>query len=215
MKMIDYVAPKFELDGFNCPHCGAFAHQLWKLSVLAASNNVNRDYDEVQNLSTCLCNKCKNFSYWQNGEIIYPNTSTAPLSSINMPENVLNNYNEARSIFEKSPNASAALLRLAIQKICVVLGEKGKNINDDIASLVKKGLPPNIQKTLDIVRVVGNNAVHPGEINIDDDPAIALVLFKLLNLIVDTMITQPKEISGLFDSLPDRDKNAIEKRDSK
>lgn len=25
----DYVAPEFDVDAFNCPHCAAYAHQEW------------------------------------------------------------------------------------------------------------------------------------------------------------------------------------------
>ncbi|WP_424033423.1 DUF4145 domain-containing protein [Methylocella sp.] len=49
-----------------------------------------------------------------------------------------------------------------MQKLCVELGEKGKNIDDDIANLVKKGLSPELQQALDILRVIGNEAVHHG-----------------------------------------------------
>ncbi|SPF51423.1 conserved hypothetical protein [Candidatus Desulfosporosinus infrequens] len=211
---MEYTAPEFGLDAFDCPQCGAFAHQIWKHCVLATNGDSN-DFISIENLSVSLCGRCKEFSYWNKvREMIYPSKSIAPLPTIDMPEDVSKDYNEARSIFEKSPRASAALLRLAIQKICVALGEKGKNINDDIAILVTKGLPTSIQKALDIVRVVGNNAVHPGEINIDDNPSIALSLFKLLNLIVDTMITQPKEINELFDFLPEGARRSIERRDS-
>lgn len=210
--MNDYIAPKLTLDGFNCPYCGAFTHQVWRYNINAYHQNLSML--QLKGLSVATCSKCRENSYWLDDEMIHPSKSIAPLPSYDMPEEVAKDYNEARSIFEKSPKASAALLRLAIQKLCVVLGESGKNINNDIAFLVKKGLPSRIQKALDIVRVVGNNAVHPGEISIDDNPDIALSLFKLSNLIVDSMITQPKEIDGLFDSLPEGSKKAIEKRDS-
>ena len=105
------------------------------------------------------------------------------------------------------------MLRLVIQKICIHLGEPGKEINKDIGSLVKKGLSPKIQKALDIVRVVGNESVHPGQIDLSDDPATTAKLFELINIIADTMITQPKEIDKLFDSLPEGKKEAIQKRD--
>lgn len=211
--MTDYIAPEFNLDGFNCPHCGAFAHQIWRDRV-DANNRFGMPKD-LEELTAVTCSKCDENSYWINNRMVYPSKSLAPLASLDMPEDVVNDYNEARSIFEKSPRSAAALLRLAIQKLCVTLGESGKNINGDIAFLVKKGLPVRIQMALDVVRVVGNNAVHPGEISIDDNPAIALSLFTLINIIVDAMISQPKEIEKLFQYLPQGAKNAIEKRDSK
>jgi hypothetical protein len=129
------------------------------------------------------------------------------------PDDVKLDYDEARNIFGGSPRASAALLRLAIQKLCVHLGQKGKNLNDDIGELAKAGLPVKIQQALDIVRVTGNNAVHPGEIKIDDDPAIALNLFYLVNVIVENMITQPRQIAEKFGALPDRAREQIARRD--
>jgi len=99
--------------------------------------------------------------------------------------------------------------------LCKDLGEKGKNINDDISNLAKKGLPIKIQKSLDIVRVIGNNAVHPGLIDIKDDQETANKLFHLINLIVDVMVSQPKEIDKIYDNLPEKDKEAINKRNNK
>ncbi|ADT88257.1 hypothetical protein vfu_B01540 [Vibrio furnissii NCTC 11218] len=106
-------------------------------------------------------------------------------------------------------------MRLCIQKLCKELGGKGKNINDDIAVLVKNGLPVKIQQALDVVRVVGNNAVHPGEISLEDHPQVVTALFNLINMIVDNQITQPKQVAELFAFLPENAKSAVEKRDTK
>src|SRR4030095_1883409 len=125
-----------------------------------------------------------------------------------------NDYFEASSISTKSPRGAAALLRLAIQKLCIHLGQTGKNINDDIANLVKAGLPAQIQKALDIVRVIGNNAVHPGVIDLNDKPDTVHTLFTLINQIVQDRITQPKEIDSLYNTLPEEARKAIEKRDT-
>eukprot|EP01031_Cornospumella_fuschlensis_P049643 gene49643-60771_t len=78
-----------------------------------------------------------------------------------LPENVLSIYNEAANIVNSSPRGALALLRLAIQELCINLGESGKDLNKDIGNLVSKGLLPDVQKALDVVRVIGNNAVHP------------------------------------------------------
>ncbi|NVO05159.1 MAG: DUF4145 domain-containing protein [Rhodoferax sp.] len=88
-------------------------------------------------------------------------------------------------------------------------------MNEDIAALVQNGLPLRVQQALDVVRVVGNNSVHPGEMNIEDQPQTALALFGLVNLIVENQITQPKHVANLFSSLPDGAKNAVSKRDGK
>lgn len=145
--------------------------------------------------------------------MVYPDASLVPLANPDLSVEIAQDYSEAGQIVDRSPRGSCALLRLAIQKLCVELGEAGRNINDDIASLVRKGLDIKIQQALDIVRVVGNNAVHPGQIDLKDDRDIALKLFGLVNLIADVMISQPKHIQELFDSLPGTAKDAIERRD--
>jgi hypothetical protein len=103
---------------------------------------------------------------------------------------------------------------VAIQKLCKELGESGDNINDDIASLVRKGLDPRIQKAMDFLRVVGNNAVHPGQIDLRDDHSTAEALFGLVNLICEKMISEPKHVEELYQKLPEEVRKKIEKRDA-
>jgi len=114
---------------------------------------------------------------------------------------------------QKSPRGAAALLRLCIQKLCMELGEKGKDLNTDIKNLVAKGLPEGVQKSLDIVRVIGNESVHPGQIDLRDDMETAKVLFKLVNLIAEKMITEPKEVEEIYNILPEEKRQQIKKRD--
>ena len=70
-----------------------------------------------------------------------------------------------------------------------------------------------IQKALDFVRVTGNNAVHPGEMDIKDDKDLVNKMFKLVNMVVEEQITKPNELDELFKKLPERAIKAIEKRD--
>ncbi len=146
--------------------------------------------------------------------MIYPNSGTAPMPSPDMPNDIRLDYEEARSIVSQSPRGAAALLRLCIQKLCKELGEGGKDINSDIKNLVAKGLPPTIQQSLDIVRVIGNEAVHPGQIDLTDDVETAVSLFGLLNYIVEDRITRPKEVATLYAMLPSNKIKGIEDRDN-
>ena len=116
---------------------------------------------------------------------------------------------------DESPRGAAALLRLSIQMLCKELGESGKKLDDAIANLVKKGLSPIVQKSLDIVRVIGNEAVHPGTIDLNDNKDTARELFSLVNLIAEQMISIPKKVDSLYEKLPPEKRTAIEERDKK
>lgn len=128
---------------------------------------------------------------------------------------MLRDYEEAGRIVSESPRGAAALLRLAIQKLCVVLGEIGEKIDDDIKSLVKKGLTPMVQQALDAVRVIGNESVHPGTLDLKGDRDTAMRLFSLVNIIAEQMVSNPKHVQELYDKLPESKRKAIEKRDQR
>ena len=172
-------------------------------------------YSDVYNLFLSLCYNCEKSAIWIHDRLVYPAVGEVPQANPDMPEDIRRDYDEAGAILSQSPRGAAALIRLAIQKLCRELGQPGKNINDDIGELVRGGLDPRIQQALDVVRVVGNGAVHPGQIDLRDDRATAETLFKLLNLVVDKMISEPKHVAEIYSSLPAGALSAIERRDGK
>ena len=172
-------------------------------------------YREAINLNLSQCYNCNKVAIWVHTNLIFPNKKIGLQPNPDLPAQIARDYEEARAILGDSPRGAAALLRLCVQKICIHLGEKGKNIDDDIASLVTKGLNPLVQKSLDTVRVIGNEAVHPGVIDLDDDRDTASQLLILINSIADQMISHPKKIEELYGKLPISKREAIEKRDSK
>lgn len=169
----------------------------------------------VGELNLARCTHCNRFTLWFQSKMIYPSETGTPLPNPDLNDDIKTDYMEAREIVNKSPRGASALLRLSIQKVSKQLGKPGKNINDDIASLVKDGLPATVQKALDIVRVIGNNAVHPGQLDLTDNVETAHKLFDLVNLIAQVMITQPKEIEALYGTLPEPQRKAIDDRDKK
>jgi hypothetical protein len=124
-----------------------------------------------------------------------------------MPGNVLDLYEEARAVLNDSARAAAALLRLAVEHLVrhILKGDSADHLYTDIGKLVERGLLPKVQQSLDAVRVIGNNMVHPGKITFDDDREVALALFPLVNIIVEQMIAHPKQVSDLYENMiPDR-----------
>jgi hypothetical protein len=208
-----FQKPKTNAKSFTCPHCGIFAMQVWSEFMTNFDREYTSGWELQSNMNVGKCDHCSKITIWLDNEMIYPSKSSVPLPNEDLGEDIKKDYNEATEIIEKSPKSASALLRLAIQKLCKQLGESGENINDDIGKLVKKGLPAKIQQSLDIVRVIGNESVHPGQINLDDDKNTAYKLFDLVNIIANTMITQPKEINNLYNNLPTEKLKGITERD--
>lgn len=209
MSATPYKAPQLNASAFNCPICTAYSAQIWG-DMGPVISGVWRPTKDGR---ISICSHCGATAIWYQGALIHPGSSPAPLPNSDLPAEVAADYREARDILPKSPRGATALLRLAIQKLCGSLGESGKDLNGDIASLVKKGLPVRLQQALDTVRVIGNNAVHPGQIDIRDDTDTATILFELVNMISDSMIGQPKRVEAVYSKLPQSQLDAIKKRD--
>jgi hypothetical protein len=167
-------------------------------------------------LAISICHSCEDFSLWVNEEIVYPKQLVIDPPNKDMNPDIQELYIEAGNIIIDSPKGAAALLRLALQKLLIQLGETDRNIDKNIKSLVAKGLSPKMQQALDFVRVIGNEAVHPGEIDLNDNKEIAINLFKILNFIAHNMISTPKQISEMYDEIiPDNKKKQINARDGR
>ncbi len=206
-----YFAPGYKKKQFTCPHCGVLANQDWAHIV-----EYNYKYSPFYQIdrSKCSNENCQQECLWMDGKMVVPDMEGIPYPNDDLSDEIKGDYMEARSILSRSPRGASALLRLGLQKLCKQLGEPGKDINTDIASLVKKGLRPSIQKALDIVRVTGNESVHPGVLDMKDNREVALKLFELVNLIAEVMVSEPKRVEDLYDKvIPEEKKKAIAGRD--
>lgn len=213
-----YVAPNQHLKAFSCPHCRAYAQMQYDLHEFEEDDvhdNFGNGIDVIntKQLVIARCASCGGKILWINNHYIYPDLQSIE-PNVDMPDSVKQLYEEAGLIYAKSPRAACALLRLAIDRLCNELGETDRDINKNIAALVKRGLSVEVQQALDIVRVVGNKAVHPGQIAFDVDSIdTAETLFALINIIVDRLISEPKRIASMFEKLPNSVKDAVRKRD--
>jgi hypothetical protein len=205
--IMKYYPPEYGQPEFNCPYCQVFSSQTWQYLDYQSSST------HFPQIKVCHCSHCKRFSIWYAEKMFVPDYSTAPPPHEDIPASVQDDYLEASSIANRSPRGASALLRLCLQKLMIELGESGKDINKDIGMLVQKGLPEEVQQALDIVRVVGNESVHPGELDIRDDSTTVMQLFELINFIVEDRITRKKKIGILYQRLPESKRQGIEARD--
>lgn len=147
-------------------------------------------------------------------EMIWPKRSNAELPHKDMPEDLVGLYQEARAVFNDSPRSSAALLRLLTEMLLQKFTDKD-TIHNMIGALMKEGLDFRLQRAADILRLAGNDAVHPAPESDDEgDPAERVgKMFRLVNKLVQDLITSPTEIDDLYEALPLGKREAIEKRD--
>lgn len=169
----------------------------------------------LENIFVSLCYTCGQTAIWLHDQLLHPSKMTGPAPNPDLSEDVLHDFEEARKILDLSPRGAASLLRLAIEKICIELKAEGNDINQQIAFLVAKGLPMEVQQALDTVRVIGNEAVHPGQLDLRDDRDTATKLFDLVNFIAEDRITRPKQIKALYGMIPEGKRKAIDVRNAK
>ena len=222
MSKVD-VAPGYKKESFTCPRCGAFAGMKW--------NDLLLNNDEYASIALSICDACHKPSVWINDKesvlnwpmpglpmtgllggrqtLIFPLECVAPQAEEDMPEDIKVDYEEARLVFSHSPRAAAALLRLCVQKLCQeILGKKGE-IHKQIGELVEMGLPSRVLKAFDTIRIFGNESVHPGTVNLNDTPEVALALFSLLNMAVRHCITEEKELEAIRALTPENKRRDI------
>lgn len=148
-------------------------------------------------------------------ELIYPKQINIIDANPDMPDEVKEFYNEARVVAQNSTRAATALLRIATEKLVKdLLGLEGKDyantsMHNAIERLkTEKGLSSTIYNALMALKLFGNEAAHPNEdigrleSYFSNDSDLMNKLFILLNIIVDELISKPKEIKILFKNAP-------------
>lgn len=232
-----YVPPAAGLASFSCPRCGALADQ--HRSELSMKNErggqvyVDDDpttdpWPEGQDDGAWYatkCFSCKRHCLWIGDIMAYP----APLlgsdmaiakPSEDLPEDVLELYLEAAAVLPHSKRAAAALCRAALERLVkhltTDLPENAK-LHGRLLALRDRVSSSTI-KALTIVRHTGNTALHGQQdddqsavIYLDEnDESIAGVFFTAINALVDELITKPREVDELFQTLPEGVRRSVD-----
>ena len=134
---------------------------------------------KMVNLHLSSCYNCNGFSVWVRDRLVFP------FRVAERPDLVATDFEEAATILDKSPRGAAALIYLCIQTLMPLVKENGRHLDDEIASLLSKGLQVEIEEAMDALRTLGNNGAHSGQIDLKEDKATTTRIVALLKMIVE------------------------------
>ncbi|MFP3766292.1 hypothetical protein [Prevotella intermedia] len=181
-----YIAPGRNLDSFTCPHCNVLSLMTFGI------HHFDQDIitDEMNN--PLLVNNFGYESYTYSNELKIARCHSCGKKII---------WIDNEYVY---PNIVA-------EEVNPDLPESVKQLYNEAGLIYNQSL-----RAADLVRVVGNNAVHPGKIAFDvDDITTAKSLMRLINMIGQIMITDPKDIDNMYSQLPESTQKSIERRDGK
>jgi hypothetical protein len=154
----------------RCPHCGHFG------TFIPVANNDVYTYHKEHNRGTIIDNylgirKCPNQTC--NGHLFFiadghrkvlltSPTETIPFDKENIPQKVLNAFEEAIKCHSGTCFiASAIMIRKTLEEICIDRGAVGKNLLKKLEDLGSKILiPQELLTGMNELRLLGNDAAH-------------------------------------------------------
>jgi hypothetical protein len=177
---------------------------------------------KLLNLHVSRCYNCKGFTVWVRDRLVFPIKGNEPLDIIeadfrqveedvqeledNVPESdehvqasveeveeASEDFEEAAAILNKSPRGAAALIRICIQNMMPLMKETGKNLDENISSLVRKGLEVEIQQAMDVLQVIRRNPGQDSDVDLRDETAIATRMLESLNEILERRMLKNRE----------------------
>lgn len=234
---MSYVPPIKDSHRFTCPTCNALASQKWKsllyptglwenmtnyLAVIDIDPEDEEYADPQQGeqdiWSASHCAACGNHALWIGENLVYPLSASdgegIPQPNPDMPEPVKDLYREAAAVLPHSRRAAAALCRAALEMLA-------KHLTPELDSKLKldgrlvaltRGESTGLDKSLQVIRHVGNKALHGADAADDlvttflqdsSTPQIAGLFFVALNDLVHEHITRPRIQQEAYDALPE------------
>lgn len=231
-----YSPPQIDSPRFSCPACSALASQEWKriiyqpmgwgkstgyLSIFdispADEEYLNPEQEIGTEWSASRCAACGNHSLWIGDRLAYPMPSSdelgVPEPNSDLPKPVKELYLEAAAVLPHSKRASAALCRAALEMLAKHLTpnlDKKVQLDGRLIALTK-GESTGLDKLLQVIRHVGNKALHGADesdnsvtafLHDSSTPQIAGLFFVALNDLAYEHITRARLQQEAYDALP-------------
>jgi hypothetical protein len=177
---------------------------------------------KLLNLHVSRCYNCKGFTVWVRDRLVFPirgdelpeivevdfreiaEDVQAPAEDVQHSEEDVQepaedvdesseDFEEAAAVLNKSPRAAAALIRICIQNMMPLLKETGKNLDENISSLVRKGLEAEIQQAMDVLQVIRRNPGHESHVDLRDETAATTRMLESLKEILERRMLKNRE----------------------
>lgn len=171
------------------------------------------------------CFSCKKHSLWIGETLVFParrpgGDMDVAEPNVDLPNDVLELYREAAAVLPHSKRAAAALCRAALERLVRHLTQnmpQKVNLHGRLIAL-RETVSTSTIRALAIVKHTGNTALHGQDdddrsavIYLDeDDETIAGVFFTAINALADELITKPREVDNLFQTLPEGVRRSVE-----
>ena len=151
------------------------------------------------NLHVSRCYNCKGFTVWVRDRLVFPVRGDEPAEIVvegefeeveehveedGEDQEVSEDFEEAAAILNKFPRGAAALTRVCIQNMMPLLKENAKNLDENISSLVRKGLEVEIQQAMDALQVVRKNPSQTTEVDLKEENEAAKIFLTSLRQIL-------------------------------
>ncbi|PZO60211.1 MAG: hypothetical protein DI639_05400 [Leifsonia xyli] len=180
------------------------------------------DFPPAWSASRCTVESCQRYCLWLGDELKYPanGSSALPLPAAAMPAEVRDLYEEAALVFGVSRRAGAALARATLEALLRhVDPNAGKANLDERMARMEGRLSTTLWDTLDLVRHVGNKALHvsgaPDEAVIlvldEADSDVGPALFEIINDVVDETIVKEQKRARLANLIPSSVRDGVER----
>ena len=154
---------------------------------------------KLLNLHVSRCYNCKGFTVWVRDRLVFPVRGDEPPDVVEVDfeevaedvqetaedEEVSEDFEEAAAILNKFPRGAAALPRVCIQNMMPLLKENAKNLDENISSLVRKGLEVEIQQAMDVLQVVRKSPLQTTEFDLKEENETVKKFFNSLERILE------------------------------
>ncbi|MCW2725610.1 MAG: hypothetical protein JWN35_2531 [Frankiales bacterium] len=206
-----HVPPRFRAPAYTCPFCAVFAQQHWGALLRGAAGSADSGVEESR------CAHCSGSAFWlrDTAQLLWPATRAGQPAHPEMPVAARQLYDEARSAATASPRAAVALLRLAVDVLMreVVPGSRDKPLAAVIGQATSMGLTHGVRVALDVLRAHGSDAAHPVQLILNEADAAGKIagLCTQLNLVVEQLVSIPRQQREALASMPESVRRQIEK----